>query len=180
MSRIGIVPIKIEDGVSIEVTGNKAVITGPMGNIEITIPDDVNIETKEGNAIVTRTQETKQAKSNHGTLRMLVANAVEGVKNGFQKKLEVVGVGYRAKMEGNNISIALGLNHPVIFKEVEGITFEVPDKNTIIIKGIDKQKVGLVAAMIRELRKPEPYKGKGIKYEDEVVRRKSAKVVSAS
>lgn len=180
MSRIGIAPIKIEEGVTVELKGDSANVSGPLGTIEVSIPAHLKVEIIEDEVVVSRNDETKQAKSSHGTIRMLIANAVEGVKKGYEKKLEIVGVGYRAKMDGEGISIALGFNHPVVFEPHDGVTFDVPDENTIVVKGIDKQVVGQVAAKIREARKPEPYKGKGIRYEGEYVRRKSAKVVAAA
>ena len=125
--------------------------------------------------IVSRKDETKQAKSDHGTYRMLINNAIYGVKNGYTKNLELVGVGYRARMDGTKLVMSLGWNHPVEVVPYDGITIEVPEETKIVIKGYDKQKVGEFSAKIREIRKPEPYKGKGIRYEGEYVRRKSSK-----
>lgn len=175
MSRIGLKPIKIEEGVTVLVNGKDITVTGPKGEIKITLPNDVAVEVKENEIFLSATETTKQANSNHGTFRMLVANAIEGVKNGFVKKLELVGVGYRAKMDGLVLSMNLGWNHPVKVEPIEGVTIEVPDETKIIIRGYDKQKVGEFAAKVREIRKPEPYKGKGIRYEGEYVRRKSSK-----
>lgn len=175
MSRIGLQPIKIEEGVTVLVNGKDVTVTGTKGEIKITLPKDVAVEVKENEMFLSSTEETKQSNSNHGTFRMLIANAIEGVKNGFEKKLELVGVGYRAKMEGLALSMNLGWNHPVKVEPIDGITIEVPDETKVIIRGYDKQKVGQFAAKIREIRKPEPYKGKGIRYEGEYVRRKSSK-----
>ena len=175
MSRIGLKPIKIEEGVTVLINDSEVTVTGPKGEIKISLPMDVAAEIKENEIFLTAKEETKQSHSNHGTLRMIIANAVEGVKNGFEKKLELVGVGYRAKMEGLNLSMNLGWNHPVKVEPIEGITIEVPEETKIVIKGYNKQKVGEFAAKIREIRKPEPYKGKGIRYEGEYVKRKSSK-----
>mgnify|MGYP003586362868 CR=1 FL=1 len=175
MSRIGLKPIKIEESVTVLINDSEVTVTGPKGEIKISLPMDVAAEIKENEIFLTAKEETKQSHSNHGTLRMIIANAVEGVKNGFEKKLELVGVGYRAKMEGLNLSMNLGWNHPVKVEPIEGITIEVPEETKIVIKGYNKQKVGEFAAKIREIRKPEPYKGKGIRYEGEYVKRKSSK-----
>ena len=175
MSRIGLKPIKIEEGVTVLINDSEVTVTGPKGEIKVSLPADVAAEIKENEIFLTAKEETKQSHSNHGTLRMIIANAVEGVKNGFEKKLELVGVGYRAKMEGLNLSMNLGWNHPVKVEPIEGITIEVPEETKIVIKGYNKQKVGEFAAKIREIRKPEPYKGKGIRYHEEIVRRKVGK-----
>ncbi len=180
MSRIGKVPITIEEGVKVNLGDQRVEVSGPLGTINIDIPSNVTLSMKDSVITVVANDDTKISKSLHGTIRTIVSNAVFGVKNGYQKKLEVVGVGYRVKMEGSGISISLGFNHPVKFEAPEGITFEVPDENTIIIKGFDKQQVGQIAAKIRESRKPEPYKGKGIRYEGEIVRRKSAKSITTT
>lgn len=180
MSRIGKVPITIEEGVKVNLGENVVEVSGPLGVIKIDIPTNVKLSMKDSIITVDPTDDTKMSKSLHGTIRTILSNAVYGVKNGYEKKLEVVGVGYRAKMEGSGISIALGFNHPVKFEAPEGITLQVPDENTIIVKGFDKQLVGQIAAKIREIRKPEPYKGKGIRYEGENVRRKSAKSITTS
>lgn len=175
MSRIGLEPIKIEEGVEVTMTGKEILVKGSLGEIKVTLPR--NLECKiEGDTInIQRNEETKQAKSNHGTYRMIIYNAIYGVKNGFSKGLELVGVGYRARMDGLNLVMSLGWNHPVIVEPVEGIKIEVPEETKIVVKGYDKQKVGEFVAKIREIRKPEPYKGKGIRYENEYVRRKSSK-----
>lgn len=175
MSRIGQQPITIEESVNVLINGKDITVNGAKGEIKVTLPRDIDAEIKD-NIITLRTlEDTKQAKSNHGTYRMIIANAVIGVKNGFEKKLELVGVGYRARMEGVNLVMSLGWNHPVKVEPIDGITIEVPEETHVIIKGFDKQKVGEFAAKIREIRKPEPYKGKGIRYEGEYVRRKSSK-----
>lgn len=179
MSRVGLSPIKIEEGVEIVVSGSTVTAKGPKGEIVLPLPAELSVEVNDGVATVSRKDDEAFSRSIHGTFRAILAGAAEGVKNGFEKKLELVGVGYRVKQEGPKLSLSLGLTHPVIIEAVEGIEFEVPDETTIIVKGFDKQKVGEVAAKIREIRKPEPYKGKGIRYEGEYVRRKSAKAVAA-
>jgi large subunit ribosomal protein L6 len=180
MSRIGNNPIKIEDNVKVEIKNKTVTVVGPKGTLMVELPWNVDAKVVDGNIIVTRQNEEKIAKSLHGTMRSLIANAVYGVSHGYEKVLEIVGVGYRAKKEGNKISIALGWTHPVVIEPAEGIEFDVPDENTIVIRGIDKQKVGEWAAKIRAIKKPEPYKGKGIRYRGEYVRRKSAKTVEAT
>ncbi|WKZ30770.1 MAG: 50S ribosomal protein L6 [Candidatus Dojkabacteria bacterium] len=179
MSRVGINPIKIEEGVDVNINGNVVSVKGPKGEIVHTLPAELTVEVKDGQIVVGRKDDERFSRSIHGTFRALLAGAVAGVKDGFEKKLELVGVGYRVRMEGANLSLSLGLTHPVVVEPVEGIQYEVPDEVTIIVKGHDKQKVGEVAARIREIKKPEPYKGKGIRYEGEYVRRKSAKAVTA-
>lgn len=175
MSRIGLKPIKIEDGVTVLVNGADITVTGSKGEIKITTPEDISVEINDNIVNVISKEDSKQSHSNHGTYRMLIANAIEGVKNGFEKKLELVGVGYRARMEGLALVMNLGWNHPVKVEPIEGITIEVPEETKVVIKGFNKQKVGEFAAKLRAIRKPEPYKGKGIRYEGEYVRRKSSK-----
>ena len=175
MSRIGLQPITMQEGVEVNINKKDVLVKGPKGQIELTLPLHINAEIKDNEILLTREDETKQSKSSHGTFRMLVANAVHGVKDGFEKKLELVGVGYRARLEGTKLVMTLGWNHPVEMEAPEGIEFEVPEETKVTIKGYDKQKVGEVAAKIRAVRKPEPYKGKGIRYEGEYIRRKSSK-----
>jgi len=175
MSRIGLEPIKIEEGINVAVNGREVVVSNSKAQVKVTLPEEIAVEIKDNMINLVRKDETKQTKSNHGTYRMLVANAVEGLKNGFTKTLELVGVGYRARMEGEVLVMSLGWNHPVKVQPYEGIEIEVPNETKIVIKGYDKQKVGELAAKIREIRKPEPYKGKGIRYEGEYVRKKSSK-----
>ncbi|MCA9376680.1 50S ribosomal protein L6 [Candidatus Nomurabacteria bacterium] len=177
MSRIGIQPIKIIEGVSVEVSADELIVKGPLGENIVYIPQGINIHIDGDTITVDRTDETKLTRSLHGTVRSLIDSAIIGAKDGFQKTLKIHGVGYRVKTEGTGLSMSLGWNHPIIFPAPENITFEVPDETTIVVKGHNKQKVGEVAARIREYRKPEPYKGKGIRYEGEYVRQKSAKAV---
>ncbi len=175
MLRIGKEPVKIEEGVTVEKEGKKLTFKGSLGELNLILPREIDAEIKEEEIIVTKTKDNKRVNSLYGTYRSLINNCVIGVKKGFEKKLEVSGVGYRVKMSGNNLEMSLGLNHPIFVEPPQGITIETPDEVTIIIKGYDKQLVGEVAARIREYRKTEPYKGKGIKYEGEIVRRKSVK-----
>ncbi len=179
MSRIGSEPVKIEEGVKVEKGDKKLLFSGPQGNLELTLPDGVDVEIKDDEIVVIKKVENNKIHALWGTVRSLIANNIEGVAKGFQKKLELSGVGYRAKLDGTTLEMSLGWNHPIIVEPPEGIVFEVPDDTTIIVKGSDKQLVGRVASQIREYRKTEPYKGKGIKYEGENVRRKSPKKVGA-
>ena len=176
MSRIGRMPIAIPAGVTVEVAeNNKVTVKGPKGTLERVLPEGIEIKV-EGEVInVTRPDDSKRMKSLHGLTRTLVNNMVVGVTEGYSKKLEVNGVGYRAQKSGKVLNLSLGYSHPVEMTDPEGIEVEVPDQNTIIVKGIDKEKVGQYAAEIRSKREPEPYKGKGIKYADEVIRRKVGK-----
>lgn len=175
MSRIGSQEIKIEEGVTVQKEGTALKVTGPLGEIQIGLPKGIDVKIEDDIIKVLSEGKTKQDKSNHGTYRALIQNAIDGVKKGFTKTLELVGVGYRARMEGSKLVMTLGLNHPVEMEPYENIQIEVPEETKIVVKGFDKQKVGEFAAKIREIRKPEPYKGKGIRYEGEYVRRKSSK-----
>ena len=175
MSRIGKQPIPVPSGVDIKIDGSTVTVKGPKGELTQTFTDVLTIELEDGNVIVTRPDESRTARSLHGLTRTLVANMVTGVSAGFSKSLEIVGVGYRAALKGNDIELQLGFSHPVLVVAEPGITFEVPAPTKITVSGIDKQRVGQVAADIRKWRKPEPYKGKGIRYEGEKVRRKLGK-----
>jgi large subunit ribosomal protein L6 len=175
VSRIGKQPIPVPSGVEIKIDGSTVHVKGPKGELTQTFTDVLTIELEEGNIIVTRPDESRTARSLHGLTRTLVANMVTGVSAGFSKNLEIVGVGYRASMKGNDIELLLGFSHPVLVVAEPGITFEVPQPTKITVSGIDKQRVGQVAADIRKWRKPEPYKGKGVRYEGEKVRRKLGK-----
>lgn len=176
MSRIGRMPVAIPAGVDVSIEGqNKVTVKGPKGTLVQTMHPDMIIKSENGVVTVERPSEEKQHKALHGLTRSLVANMVEGVTNGYSKKLEINGVGYRAAKQGKQLVMNLGYSHNVVVEEEEGITFEVPDPNSIIVSGYDKQRVGQVAAEIRGKRPPEPYLGKGIKYADERVRRKAGK-----
>ena len=175
MSRIGRKPIVIPAGVEVTVNGHNVTVKGPKGTLNSNIHPLMNVTVENGEVLVTRPNDEKQARSLHGLTRTNISNMVEGVVNGFEKKLEVQGVGYRVAKQGKSLVMNLGFSHQVIMEEIEGITIEVPGPNKIVIRGCDKQKVGQFAAEVREKRPPEPYKGKGIKYTDEVIRRKAGK-----
>ena len=175
MSRIGKMPITVPAGVDFKLDGTKVTVKGPNGTLSRELHKDMIVKYEGGIVTVERPSDDKAHRSLHGLTRTLVANMVTGVTEGYTKTLEINGVGYRAAMQGKSLNLTLGYSHPVIMEPVEGITIEVPQPNTIVVKGADKQLVGHVAAKIREKRPPEPYKGKGIKYSDEVVRRKEGK-----
>ncbi|MGK2895999.1 MAG: 50S ribosomal protein L6 [Candidatus Saccharimonadales bacterium] len=174
MSRIGKLPIEVPSGVTITVDSDVITVEGPKGKLTVPHLSDVTMKVEEGVATVTRKDDERIAKAQHGLQRALLFNAVEGVTNGFEKKLEVNGVGFRVGMSGTDLEMSLGFSHPVKYKTPEGIQITT-DKMNITVSGIDKQQVGQVAAEIRSLKKPEPYKGKGIKYADEVLLRKAGK-----
>ena len=173
MSRIGNKAIAVPAGVEVTVNGNHVVVKGPKGTLEMDTVKEVAVEVKDGAIVVTRDNDNHKAL--HGLTRSLIANMVTGVTVGFEKKLEINGVGYRAAKQGNKLALTLGYSHPVEVLDTDTVKTEVPDANTILVKGIDKQEVGQFAAKIREYRLPEPYKGKGIKYTDERIRRKEGK-----
>ena len=175
MSRIGRNPIAIPAGVDVKLDGKILTVKGPNGTLTQEFHKDMNIEVAADAITVTRPSDVKEMKALHGLTRTLIANMVEGVTNGFSKTLEVNGVGYRAAKQGKDLVMNLGYSHQVIVSEIEGITIEVPNPNSIIVKGIDKAEVGQIAAIVREVRPPEPYLGKGIRYENENVRRKAGK-----
>ncbi|MGI6649917.1 MAG: 50S ribosomal protein L6 [Bacillota bacterium] len=175
MSRIGRRPIPIPDGVEIKIEGNLVTVQGPKGKLARQIPKDMQLNIEDKTLTVSRPSDEKIHRSMHGLTRTLVANMVDGVTKGYQKVLEISGVGYRAAKQGNKLVLTLGYAHPVEFEPEAGMEIEVPTPNRIIVKGIDKEKVGALAAVIRASRKPEPYKGKGIRYEGEVIRRKAGK-----
>ena len=176
MSRIGRLPIDIPAGVEVKIEEeNKVTVKGPKGTLEKCLPVEMTIKQEDNQVVVTRPNDLKKMKSLHGLTRSLIANMITGVSEGYEKKLEINGVGYRAQKKGKEITFNLGFSHPVVMTDPEGIETEMDGQNIIIVKGIDKEKVGQYAAEIRELRKPEPYKGKGIKYADEVIRRKVGK-----
>ena len=176
MSRIGREPIKVPAGVTVTVNdGNAVVVKGPKGELSRVFNSALTISVEADSVIVSRPNDQKEMRALHGLTRTLLNNMVVGVTAGYAKKLEIVGVGYRAEKSGKKLNLGLGYSHPVVFEEADGITFDVPDNTTIIVKGIDKQAVGQVAAVIRSKRPPEPYLGKGIKYEGEKIRRKAGK-----
>jgi large subunit ribosomal protein L6 len=175
MSRIGKSPIPIPAGVSVSILPGRVMVNGPLGELTQQLPQRIKVEEGEGQLLVKRPTERGEDRALHGLTRSLVANMVEGVTKGFSKTLEIQGVGYRAAMRGADLELNVGFSHTVVVKAPQGITFEVPAPNQIVVKGIDKQKVGQVAAEIRAVRPPEPYKGKGVRYEGEYVRRKVGK-----
>lgn len=175
MSRIGKMPIAIPAGVDVKIDGSTVTAKGPKGTLTRTVHGNMNVEIVGNEIIVTRPNDNKENRSLHGLTRSLIANMVTGVNENFKKELEVNGVGYRAAKEGKNLVLTIGYSHQVVMSEIDGITIEVPTPNKIIISGPDKQKVGHFAAVVREKRPPEPYKGKGIKYVDEFIRRKEGK-----
>ena len=176
MSRIGKMPIAVPTGVTVDIAeNNKVTVKGPKGTLERVLPAEMEIKKEGDEIIVNRPNDLKKMKSLHGLTRTLINNMVVGVTEGYEKKLEVNGVGYRAVKKGKLLTLSLGYSHPVEMEDPEGIEVVVEDANTLVVKGIDKEKVGQYAAEIREKRAPEPYKGKGIKYADEVIRRKVGK-----
>ncbi len=176
MSRIGREPIAVPAGVNITIAdGNVVTVKGPLGELKQTFSANIGIAQDGDKLLVTRPNDEKENRSLHGLTRTLLNNMVVGVTKGFEKKLEIVGVGYRAEKQGAKLVLGLGYSHPVVFEEKDGVKFELPDNTTIIVKGIDKQAVGQVAAVIRSKRPPEPYLGKGIKYTGERIRRKAGK-----
>jgi large subunit ribosomal protein L6 len=175
MSRIGRQPIDVPTTVSVAISPGRVQVNGPLGELVQQVPVRISIAQEEGQIVVTRPTERGEDRALHGLTRSLVANMVHGVTQGFEKHLELQGVGYRAQLKGTDLELAVGYSHPVTIKPRAGITFEVPVPTQIVVKGIDKQAVGQTAAEIRKVRPPEPYKGKGIRYRGEVVRRKVGK-----
>ena len=175
MSRIGNKPITVPAGIDVTIDGQKITVKGPKGTLERTVNDNISIKLENGVIVVARPNDEKENRSLHGLTRTLINNMIEGVSNEFSKQLEINGVGYRAAKQGNKIVLTLGYSHPVEMVEPEGITYEVPNPNSIILKGIDKELVGQMAAEIRSKGPPEVYRGKGIKYVDEHIRRKEGK-----
>ena len=175
MSRIGKLPIEIPQGVEVTVEDHQVTVKGPNGTEVVAVRPEINVKVEDNHIVVTRVDDSRQARSLHGLSRTLIANAVHGVKHAFEKKLEIQGVGYRANMEGKNLNLSLGYSHPVIVEPPEGITITVEANTKITVKGSNKQTVGDVAAFIRSKRPPEVYKGKGVRYEGEHIRRKAGK-----
>ena len=176
MSRIGRMPIAVPAGVTVEIAeNNKVTVKGPKGTLERVLPSEMDIKLEGAEVVVTRPNDLKRMKSLHGLTRTLINNMVVGVTDGYTKKLEINGVGYRAAKAGKELTLSLGYSHPVVMTDPEGVESVLDGQNIIIVKGIDKEKVGQYAAEIRDKRRPEPYKGKGIKYADEVIRRKVGK-----
>src|SRR6516165_8267406 len=175
MSRIGKQPISVPSGVTVAIEPGRVTVNGPKGELTERVPRDITVEQTDGELRVTRPTDRGEHRALHGLTRTLVANMVQGVTDGFEKRLEIQGVGYRAQLRGRDLELALGYSHPVSVRAPEGIEFEVPQPTRILVKGPSKQRVGEIAALIRKQRKPEPYKGKGIRYEGEYVARKVGK-----
>jgi large subunit ribosomal protein L6 len=175
MSRIGKNPVAIPDGVTASVDGQTVTAKGPKGEMRFVVNEEVFVKMENGKITVSPRDDSKDARSKWGMSRTMIRNIVEGVQNGFERKLEISGVGYRAAMQGRNLQLSLGYSHDVVYQTPEGITIATPKPTEIVVTGIDKQRVGQVAAEIREYRRPEPYKGKGIKYAEEVIVRKEGK-----
>jgi large subunit ribosomal protein L6 len=175
MSRIGKRPIELPAGVNVAISPGRVQVNGPLGELSQNVPQRMKVDQQDGTLVVTRPTERGEDRALHGLTRSLIANMVEGVTNGFEKRLLIQGVGYRAALRGSDLELSVGYSHPVTMKPPQGITFEVPEPTSVIVKGIDKQAVGEIAAQVRKVRPPEPYKGKGIRYEGEYVRRKVGK-----
>ena len=175
MSRIGRLPVDIPGGVTVTLDGQNVSVKGPKGELSLVVSDQIRVAIEENQVVVTRPDDERTSRSLHGLTRTLIANQIVGVTQGYEKGLEVVGTGYRVAAKGSSLEFALGYSHSITVDPPAGITFEVEGNNKLTVKGIDKQAVGEVAANIRKLRKPEPYKGKGVRYAGEVVRRKAGK-----
>jgi len=175
MSRIGKLPIPVPAGVEVKIEGNNVSVKGPKGTLNHVVPAPIEVTLEDGNLVVTRPDDERTSRSLHGLTRTLIANQITGVTTGYTKGLEIVGTGYRVTAKGSDIEFALGYSHPILVKAPAGITFTVEGNTKLTVSGIDKQAVGEVAANLRKLRKPEPYKGKGVRYAGEVVRRKAGK-----
>jgi large subunit ribosomal protein L6 len=175
MSRIGRLPIDIPSGVDVTVTDRDVTVKGPRGELALTVAQPISVSVEDGRVLVTRPNDERESRSLHGLTRTLIANNIQGVTQGYAKSLDVVGTGYRVQARGANVEFALGFSHPVLVEPPAGITFTVEGNNRLTVTGIDKQAVGETAANIRKIRKPEPYKGKGVRYTGEVVRRKAGK-----
>ncbi len=178
MSRIGKLPITIPDAVTLDIKDNFVTAKGPKGELSVSVPADMVLKVEDGTLTVNRPSDSKEHRSKHGLYRSLVNNVVEGVTKGYEKRLEIVGVGYRAEMKGKNLMLSVGYSHDILFKPADGIEIATEGNTVVVIRGIDKQLVGQVAAKIRSFRKPEPYKGKGIRYQGEQIRRKAGKTAA--
>jgi large subunit ribosomal protein L6 len=175
MSRIGKQPIELPAGVNVAISPGRVQVNGPLGELSQNVPQRMQIEQDDGTIVVKRPTERGDDRALHGLTRSLVANMVEGVTKGFEKRLELQGVGYRASLRGTDLELTVGFSHPVVIRPPQGISFEVPEATSVLVKGIDKQQVGEIAAQVRKVRPPEPYKGKGIRYAGERIQRKAGK-----
>ena len=179
MSRIGKQPVEVPSGVDVKVQAGTITVKGPKGELNYTYNPAMTVKVEDGQVVVERPSDQKSDRALHGLTRSLISNMVEGVTEGFQKTLEIVGVGYRADMKGKSLTLNVGYSHPIQYTPMDGVTLECPDQTTVVVSGPDKQKVGQVAAEIRGFRPPEPYKGKGIRYKGEHIRRKAGKTATA-
>jgi large subunit ribosomal protein L6 len=175
MSRIGKAPVEVPGGVNVEISGSSVKVTGPKGELTVPVGRGVQVKQENGSLVLERASDAPDHKAMHGLTRSLIQNAVTGVTEGFSKTLQIAGVGYRAAIQGRDLNLQVGYSHPVLLSPREGVEFEVPNATTIVVRGIDKQQVGQMAAELRKVRPPEPYKGKGIRYSDEQIRRKVGK-----
>jgi len=175
MSRIGKRPVPVPDKVTVTIAGQAVTVKGPKGELSRVLPEGVVVSQEDNTVVVQPANESRRARERHGLCRTLVANMIEGVTNGYQKRLEIQGVGYRAQVQGQNLNMSLGYSHPVVFEPPEGIQFAVENNTNVLVSGIDKEVVGNMAAKIRAARPPEPYKGKGVRYAGEYIRRKAGK-----
>jgi large subunit ribosomal protein L6 len=175
MSRIGKAPVEVPGGVNVEISGSSVKVTGPKGELTVPVGRGVQVKQENGSIVLERASDAPDHKAMHGLTRSLIQNAVTGVTEGFSKTLQIAGVGYRAAIQGRDLNLQVGYSHPVLISPREGVEFEVPNATTIVVRGIDKQQVGQMAAELRKVRPPEPYKGKGIRYSDEQIRRKVGK-----
>src|SRR5919202_2875697 len=175
MSRIGKAPVEVPGAVSVELSGSSVKVNGPKGDLTVPVGRGVEVRQEDGSIVLERASDSPEHRAMHGLTRSLIQNAVTGVTEGFTKTLQIQGVGYRGSLQGRDINLQVGYSHPVTVSPGEGIEFEMPNPTTIVVRGIDKQRVGQVAAEIRRVRPPEPYKGKGIRYSDEQIRRKVGK-----
>jgi large subunit ribosomal protein L6 len=175
MSRIGKLPIPVPSGVGVTIDGRQVTVKGPKGELSHTVAEPITVAQEDGTITVSRPDDERESRALHGLSRTLIANMVTGVTEGYSKTLEIVGTGYRVTAKGSDLEFALGFSHPVLVRPPDGITFRVEVPTRFVVEGIDKQKVGEVAANIRKLRKPDPYKGKGVRYQGEVIRRKAGK-----
>jgi large subunit ribosomal protein L6 len=175
MSRIGKAPVELPGGVDAEISGRSVKVTGPRGELTVPVGRGVEVRQEDGSLVLERASDAPEHKAMHGLTRSLIQNAVTGVTEGFSKTLQIAGVGYRASLQGRAVNLQVGYSHPVLIHPREGVEFEVPNATIIVVRGIDKQRVGQMAAEIRKVRPPEPYKGKGIRYSDEHIRRKVGK-----
>jgi len=180
VSRVGRKPIPISTGVKVQVTDHQVKVSGPKGELTTSVHQDISVEVKDNTVVVSRQGDDKEHRALHGLWRSLLKNMISGVTEGYTKKLELVGVGYRVEMKGKKLHLAVGYSHPILFVPPDGIQIRTPTQTNIVVTGIDKQLVGQVTAKIRSFRPPEPYKGKGIKYEGEFIRRKAGKAAAAA